>query len=137
MSRRSALSAFPMIRTPSGWQGHALQPKIGTADEARSELENAARRESDLPNLDIAGSSGSCCCQRLRVWSIVDRQANAWRWSALPLSLPLIFRITGRNFRLLHRLLTQIGRVFEIIKLVKVALLVVEAASEGLVIGTA
>ena len=48
-----------------------------------------------------------------------------------------IIRITGGNFRLLHRLLTQIGRVLEINELEKVTLPVVEAARESLVIGTA
>ena len=33
------------------WQGQALHPKIGTSDEARSKLENAERRESDVPSL--------------------------------------------------------------------------------------
>ena len=36
-------------------------------------------------------------------------------------SIATIIRITGGNFRLLHRLLTQIGRVLEINKLEKVA----------------
>ena len=52
-------------------------------------------------------------------------------------SIAAIIRITGGNFRLLHRLLTQIGRVLEINKLEKVTLPVVEAARESLVIGTA
>jgi DNA transposition AAA+ family ATPase len=52
-------------------------------------------------------------------------------------SIAAIIRVTGGNFRLLHRLLTQIGRVLEINKLEKVALPVVEAARESLVIGMA
>ena len=52
-------------------------------------------------------------------------------------SIAAIIRITGGNFRLLHRLLTQIGRVLEINRLDKVTHPVVEAARESLVIGTA
>lgn len=48
-----------------------------------------------------------------------------------------ILRITGGNFRLIHRLLTQIARVMEINKLDQVTAPVVEAARESLVIGTA
>jgi len=48
-----------------------------------------------------------------------------------------IIRVTGGNFRLLHRLLTQIGRVLEINQLETVTPDVVDAARESLVIGTA
>jgi DNA transposition AAA+ family ATPase len=46
-----------------------------------------------------------------------------------------IMRITGGNFRLLHRLLTQIARLVEINTLSQVTQEVVEAARETLVIG--
>ena len=48
-----------------------------------------------------------------------------------------IIRVTGGNFRLLHRLLTQIARLVEINALQTVTSKVVEAARESLVIGTA
>jgi DNA transposition AAA+ family ATPase len=48
-----------------------------------------------------------------------------------------IFRVTGGNFRLLGRLLTQIGRILELNGLEVVTREVVEAAREVLVIGTA
>ncbi len=48
-----------------------------------------------------------------------------------------IIRVTGGNFRLLHRLLTQIARLVEINALQTVTSHVVEAARESLVIGTA
>jgi len=47
-----------------------------------------------------------------------------------------IIRVTGGNFRLLHRLLTQIARLVEINALHTVTRQVVEAARESLVIGT-
>jgi len=50
--------------------------------------------------------------------------------------LATILRITGGNFRLLHRLLTQIARLVEINALSRVSREVVDAARESLVIGT-
>jgi DNA transposition AAA+ family ATPase len=50
-------------------------------------------------------------------------------------TLAAIISVTGGNFRLLHRLLTQIARIVEINALWKVTQEVVEAAREALVIG--
>jgi len=52
-------------------------------------------------------------------------------------AMAAIIRVTGGNFRLLHRLLTQIGRILEINDLKTVTSPVVDAARESLVIGTA
>jgi DNA transposition AAA+ family ATPase len=71
---------------------------------------------------------------------------HTWRPSGVTLpeggvadeeALAAVIRITGGNFRLLHRLITQIARIVEINALHTVTCQVVEAARESLVIGTA
>jgi len=73
------------------------------------------------------------------------RQLLEQRWTPTDVNLPVqpwaedavaaIIRITGGNFRLLNRLLTQMERILEINSLQQVTKAVVEAARESLVIG--
>ncbi len=67
------------------------------------------------------------------------------RWTPPGVTLPemdseavaSVIRITGGNFRLFERVLTQIERITEINKMGQVSKVVVEAARENLVIGQA
>jgi hypothetical protein len=73
------------------------------------------------------------------------RQLLERHWAPVGVTLPqtpldpetvaAIIRVTGGNFRLLNRLLTQIQRILEINALEEVTKAVVEAARESLVIG--
>ena len=75
------------------------------------------------------------------------RRLLAEHWPEMGLKLPTstitdeeaiaaIIRITGGNFRLLRRLLSQVERLLRINQLQEVTAAVVEAARENLVIGT-
>jgi hypothetical protein len=49
----------------------------------------------------------------------------------------MLIRMTGGNFRLLTRILTQVERVLEVNRLFSISTQVVEAARDSLVIGQA
>jgi len=50
-------------------------------------------------------------------------------------SIASVIKITGGNFRLIHRLFTQIDRILKINNLQKINVDVVEAARDSLIIG--
>ncbi len=68
-----------------------------------------------------------------RRWTPADVNLPAHPWAED--AIAAIIRITGGNFRLLDRLLTQMERILEINALREVTKAVVEAARESLVIG--
>jgi len=55
----------------------------------------------------------------------------------LPEVIAMLIRMTGGNFRLLTRILTQVERVLEVNRLFSISTEVVEAARDSLVIGQA
>lgn len=73
------------------------------------------------------------------------RRLLSKRWTPPGVSLPemdseaitSVIRITGGNFRMFERLLTQVERITEINNLTQVSKEAVEAARESLVIGQA
>ncbi len=78
----------------------------------------------------------------------VEVRALLGRWRPAEVRLPedllsddegiaAVIRVTGGNFRLMDRLLTQVGRILELNGLQVVTREAVEAAREALVIGTA
>jgi DNA transposition AAA+ family ATPase len=101
------LARYPQLYSRVGFV-HAFRPL--SAQEVRQLL-----HQQWLPSGVVLPEAG---------WS--DEEARA-----------AIIRITGGNFRLLHRLIIQIARLVEITALSQVTLQVVEATRESLVIGTA
>lgn len=75
-----------------------------------------------------------------------NKNAEVWCWSGCPawrngcsrsgLTSAEFILITGGNFRLLHRMLTQTERILKINQLPGLIVAVVEAARESLVIGS-
>ena len=77
------------------------------------------------------GSPGSCSGNGVPLVPICPRKESPTSKRSC------VLRITGGNFRLLARLLTQIARILEVNEADEVTVGVVEAARESLVIGAA
>jgi DNA transposition AAA+ family ATPase len=104
-----------------------------------------------VERIDIAidRNSDRRCLPRFSVQLLLGPQVQellAQRWAPAGFKLPegplspevvaSLIRMTGGNFRLLTRLLTQIERVLSVNNLHHVSVEVVEAARDSLVIGT-
>ena len=68
-------------------------------------------------------------------WNLIDRNLDPNDFTDVE-AVAAVHRITGGNFRLIERLFGQIQRVLDINQLTTITREVVEAAREGLVIGT-
>jgi DNA transposition AAA+ family ATPase len=95
-----------------------LYSRIGFVHEFRALADNEARSLLQNPRCPLGA--------QLPEGSLIEEEG-----------LAAILRVTGGNFRLLDRLLTQIARVLEINSLDRVTASVVDVARESLVIGVA
>jgi hypothetical protein len=103
-----------------------MQELSGMSDAARDLAMARFRIQSYLErkrSLDWVAADAKICFR------------NAQRWVSQYHKLGLVARMTGANFRLLTRLLTQIERVLSVNDLRVVSTAVVEAARDSLVTG--
>jgi DNA transposition AAA+ family ATPase len=75
--------------------------------------------------------SGDCRIQGVKLRDLPDGQLQELDAE----TVAAIIRVTGGNFRLLGRLLTQTERILEINRLNRVTAAVIDAARESLVVG--
>jgi len=104
-----------------------IQPKVRRRSECLGELKSHLGRDAGAPSSESL------------------QELLEQRWTPVGVTLPdepfapevmaRLIRMTGGNFRLLTRLLTQIERVLEVNELHIVSTEAVEAARESLVIG--